>query len=81
MKVEYFALGFVLIAVGVGGFYYLDSQLNAQIAGYEAGGEFLQSSEMVDLMEKVRVGLLVTALAGVATAGGKSAIQSHDKKI
>lgn len=69
MKPEYFAVGFVLIAVGVGGFYYLDSQLNAQVASYEAGGDFLKSQEMTDLMEKVRLGLLVTALAGVAVAG------------
>lgn len=69
MKPEYFALGFVLIAVGVGGFYYLDSQLSAQIDSFETGGDFLQSSEMTGLMEKVRLGLFVTALAGVGVAG------------
>ncbi|MEM3159511.1 MAG: hypothetical protein QXJ74_01880 [Nitrososphaera sp.] len=68
MKPEYFALGFVLIAVGVGGFYYMDRQLSMQIGSYESGGEFLQSS-MTDLLQKVRLGLLVTALAGVGVAG------------
>lgn len=69
MKLEYFALGFVLIAVGIGGLYYLDSQINAQIASYDAGGNFLQSQEMTGLMDKVRLGLLATALAGVVMAG------------
>jgi hypothetical protein len=69
MKMEYFALGFILIAVGVGGFYYLDSQLGAQIKSYDAGGDFLQSQEMTDLLGKVRLGLLATALSGVAVAG------------
>lgn len=66
---EYFALGFVLIAVGVGGFYYLDGQLSTQMASYPTRGDFLQSQEMTDLMEKVRLGLLITALAGVGVAG------------
>ncbi|MEM2140964.1 zinc ribbon domain-containing protein [Nitrososphaera sp.] len=69
MKPEYFALGFVVIATGVGGFYYMDSQLDAQISGHPAGGEFLESVEMTGLMEKVRLGLLVTTLAGVGIAG------------
>jgi hypothetical protein len=69
MKLEYFALGLVLMVVGVGGFYYMDIQLGAQVAGYEAGGGLLQSSEVTGMMEKVRLGLLVMALAGVATAG------------
>lgn len=69
MKLEYFAVGFVVIAIGVGGFYYMDTQLNAQMASYQAGGELLQSSEMMDLMEKIRIALLVTALVGVGVAG------------
>lgn len=69
MKVEYIAVGLVLMTIGVGGFYYLDSQLNAQINGSQVGEEFLQSSEMVDMLEKVRLGLLVTALAGVGITG------------
>lgn len=57
------------MAIGVGGFYYMDSQLNAQINGSQVGEEFLQNSELVDVLENVRLGLLVTALAGVGISG------------
>lgn len=69
MKAEYIAIGLVLTAIGVGGFYYLESQLNAQIDSSQVGEEFLQSSEMTNMFEKVRLGLLVTALAGVGISG------------
>lgn len=69
MKVEYIAVGVVMMAIGVGGFYYLESQLNAQINDSQVGKDFLQGSEMTDMLEKVRLGLLVTALAGVGIAG------------